>query len=215
MSKQREALSNRTIINGLPDIYRSYDSESEDDDCSVEHCDSESEDDRPVDQARLKPHEHYYNPTGETEDAARYRRNQTNRVFAMTQANHAYYKRVSESRLKKPTYSRKALVKDFQSANQTLKVRWQECNASHAEKLMMARNHNKRMEPHTKGYLLKNLQKKMRSFERKLEHLPLVLDVDTDPKRFAYIQDAESITKGLDACINWEWDNQAIEYMGF
>ena len=79
----------------------------------------------------------------------------------------------------------------------------------------MAKNHNKRMEPHTKTHLLKNLQRKMRSFERKLEHLPLVLDVDTDSKKFAYIQDAESITKGLDACINWKWDNQAIEYMGF
>ena len=55
----------------------------------------------------------------------------------------------------------------------------------------------------------------MRSFEKKLEYLPLVLDVDTDSKKFAYIQDAESITKNLDAFIAWKWDNQAIEYMGF
>ena len=40
-------------------------------------------------------------------------------------------------------------------------------------------------------------------------------DVDTDAKRFAYIDDAESITKNLDAFIKWEWDNQGIEFMGF
>ena len=79
----------------------------------------------------------------------------------------------------------------------------------------MAKNHNKRMEPHTKIQLLKNLERKMRSFEKKLEYLPLVFDVDTDSKKFAYIQDAESITKNLDAFITWKWDNQAIEYMGF
>ena len=79
----------------------------------------------------------------------------------------------------------------------------------------MAKHHNKRMEPHTKIELLKNLERKMRSFEKKLEYLPLVLVVDTDSKKFAYIQDAESITKNLDAFIIWRWDNQAIEYMGF
>ena len=198
MSKQRETLSNRPIIDGSPDIYRRYDSESEDDDSSADH-------------AMLHQHEHY-NPSDRDEDAARYRRNQTNRQFAASQT---YFKAVSQSCLRKPTYSKKALVKDFQSANYTLKVRWQECSASHAEKIAMAKNHNKRMEPHTKIQLLKNLERKMRSFEKKLEYLPLVFDVDTDSKKFAYIQDAESITKNLDAFITWKWDNQAIEYMGF
>ena len=55
----------------------------------------------------------------------------------------------------------------------------------------------------------------MRSFRKKLENLPLVRSVDTDSKKQAYLQDAESITKNLDAFIVWEWDNQAIEYMGF
>ena len=201
MSKQREAFSNRPIINGLPDIYRSYDSESEDDDSSVDH-------------AMLHQHEHY-NPSDQDEDAARYRRNQTNRLFAISQANHAYYKTISQTRAKKPTYSKKTLAEDFHSANHTLKRRWQECNASHASKIAMAQNHNRRMEPYTKSYLLKNLERKMESFEKKLLFLPLVLDVDTDSKKFAYIEDAESITKNLDAFITWEWDNQAIEYMGF
>ena len=135
-------------------------------------------------------------------------------TFAISQANFARYK-ASLGSSHKPTYSNEQLAKDFYSANETLKVRWQECNVSHAEKLVMAENHNKRMEPHSKTHLLKNLQRKMGFFQKKLEHLPLVLDVDTDSKRFAYIQDAESITKMLDAYINWKWDNQAIEYMGF
>ena len=79
----------------------------------------------------------------------------------------------------------------------------------------MASTHNKRMQPHSKIELLQNLERKMRSFAKKLEYLPLALSVDTDSKKCAYIQDAESITKNLDAFIMWKWDNQAIEYMGF
>ena len=71
------------------------------------------------------------------------------------------------------------------------------------------------MQPHTKIELLQNLGRKMRSFRKKLENLPLVRSVDTDSKKQAYLQDAESITKNLDAFIIWKWDNQAIEYMGF
>ena len=184
----RETLSNRPIVDGSPDIYRRY-----------SEPDSDEDDASSANHAMLHQHEHY-NPSDREEDAARYRRNQTSRQFAVSQTRRP-------CRLRKPTYSRKALVKDFQSANYTLKVRWQECSASHAEKVAMAKHHNKRMEPHTKIELLKNLERKMRSFEKKLEYLPLVLDVDTDSKKFAYIQDAESITKSLDAFITWKWDN--------
>ena len=194
-----QTLSNRPIVDGVPELYRGY-SSSEDEEC-------------PADHAMLQQHEHH-STSDQDEDAARYRRDQTNRSFAISQANFARYK-ASLGSSHKPTYSNEQLAKDFHSANETLKVRWQECNVSHAEKLVMAENHNKRMEPHTKTHLLKNLQRKMGFFQKKLEHLPLVLDVDTDSKRFAYIQDAESITKMLDAYINWKWDNQAIEYMGF
>ena len=189
-----QTLSNRPIVDGVPELYRGY-SSSEDEAC-------------PADNAMLQQNEHH-STSDPDENVARYRRE----TFAIQQANFARYK-ASLGSSHKPT-SNEQLAKDFYSANETLKVRWQECNVSHAKKLVMAENHNKRMEPHTKTHLLKTLQRKMRSFQRKLEHLPLVLDVDTDPKRFAYIQDAESITKGLDACINWKWDNQAIEYMGF
>ena len=61
----------------------------------------------------------------------------------------------------------------------------------------MAENHNKRMEPHTKTHLLKNLQRKMRSFQRKLEHLPLVLDVDTDSKSLHTFRTLKASQRGL------------------
>ena len=117
----------------------------------------------------------HYNPSGETEDAARNRRFQTNRQFALSKANHAYYKTVSESRLKKPPYSNKRLIRNFLLANHNLKVKWQECSAAYAEKLVMAKKHNKPMEPRTKTELLNNLKRKYRFFEKKLFRLPLVL----------------------------------------
>jgi len=232
-------MSTEGLSDWLPGLYRRLPAHNSDSDEDAEHAvdgttshtelsdeseensypDSDEGDAHAADEAtsvdHAVPHERYYNPSGETEDAARYRRAQTNRLFAISQANHAYYKRVSESRVKKPTYSRRALIEDFQSANSTLKVRWHECSASHADKIAMAMEHTKRMEPHTKIELLKNLQRKMDFFEKQLLGLPLVRDVDTDSKRFAYIDDAESITKNLDAFIKWEWDNQGIEFMGF
>ena len=212
MSKQREGDSNGTIINRLPDVSRSHDSESGDDDYSVERLDSESGDN---DCSFHHPHEHHYNPSGETEDAARNRRFQTNRQFALSKANYAYYKTVSESRLKKPPYSNKRLIKNFLLANHNLKVKWQECSAAYAEKIVMANKHNKPMEPRTKTELLNNLKRKYTFFEKKLFRLPLVSSVKTDLMRLAYLDDAESIIKNLDAFITWRWDNQAIEYMGF
>ena len=71
------------------------------------------------------------------------------------------------------------------------------------------------MEPSTKTELLNNLKRKYRFFEKKLFRLPLVHSVNTDLMRLAYLDDAESIIKNLDAFIAWRWDNQAIEYMGF
>ena len=159
--------------------------------------------------------ERFYDPDGETEEEAREHRAETNRQFANWNLNHAYYKRVSECRVPKPTYRRSELKEAFKSANLTLKKRWQECSASHADKIALAMEHRKRMEPHTKNDLLKNLERKMTFFEKQLLGLPLVPDVDTDAKWFAYIDDAESITKNLDAFMKWEWDNQGIEFMGF
>ena len=100
-------------------------------------------------------------------------------------------------------------------ANHNLKVKWQECSAAYADKLVMAKKHNKPMEPRTKTELLNNLKRKYRFFEKKLYRLPLVNSVNTDLMRLAYLDDAESIIKNLDAFITWRWDNQAIEYMGF
>ena len=56
---------------------------------------------------------------------------------------------------------RSELKEAFKSANLTLKKRWQECSASHADKIAMAMEHSKRMEPYTKNDLLKNLERKM------------------------------------------------------
>ena len=210
MSKQREGDSNGTIIDGSPDVCRSHGSGLEDDDYAVEHL-SESEDDCSFHHA----HTLHYNPSGETEDAARNRRFQTNRQFAASKANHAYYKRVSESRVKKPPFSNKRLIKNFWLANENLKVKWQECSAAYAEKLAMAEKHSKPMEPRTKTELVNNLKRKYKFFEKKLYRLPLVNSVNTDLMRLAYLDDAGSIMKNLDAFIAWEWDNQAIEYMGF
>jgi hypothetical protein len=174
----RRCMGKRPIVDWLPGLYRrlsDYESDSDEDDATAAGA------------AMLHYHEHCDQLERER-DAALYRRNQTSRQFVMSQAR-------MPRRPRKPTYSKRALEMDFQTANHTLKVRWQECNTSHADKVTMARTHNKRMQPHTKIELLENLGRKMRSFRKKLENLPPVRSVDTESKKQAYIQGAESITK--------------------
>ena len=199
----RETLGKRPIVDGLPDMYR-----------RVPDSEPDSDEDDASSAADVMSHYHkHYDQTDREKDAVRYRRDQTSRQFAVSQSKRPCCCNTCCPR--KPTYSKKALAKDFQSAHHTLKIRWQDCHKSHANKIAMAKSHNKRMQPYTKIELLQNLDRKMRSFASKLENLPLAHSVDTGSKKQAYLQDAESIMKNLDAFIIWNWDDQAIEYMGF
>ena len=63
-------------------------------------------------------------------------------------------------------------AEDFELAHLVLKIRWQECNESHDNKLTKASIDTKPKSPITKNQLVKNLIRKMNAFTKILHNLP-------------------------------------------
>ena len=70
--------------------------------------------------------------------------------------------------------SRMTVADDFEMAHCVLRIRWQECNESHLNKLQEASNDTKTKLPITKDQLEKNLVRKMSSFAKIINKLPMM-----------------------------------------
>ena len=97
----RETLGKRSIVDGLPDMYR-----------RVPDSEPDSDEDDASSAADIMSHYHkHYDQTDREKDAVRYRRDQTSRQFAVSQSMRPCCCNTCCPR--KPTYSKKALAKDF------------------------------------------------------------------------------------------------------